>query len=120
MPKPTAATPSPDCSEPGRPLQPQQHSDHRVAVTGVRAVALAHPHAAQAKRRNLQSLAQHPGLHDVLLRLLRLPRPVRDRDLRHDEPMTSELVLTDPWWDLRGGVTSSSGNETPSPMSLPP
>lgn len=22
--------------------------------------------------------------------------------MRHDEPMTSELVLTDPWWDLRG------------------
>lgn len=22
--------------------------------------------------------------------------------MRHDEPMTSEPVLTDPWWDLRG------------------
>jgi hypothetical protein len=43
-----------------------QDTDHLVAVARVRAVALAHPHAAETESGHLQALAERSGLHDVL------------------------------------------------------
>jgi hypothetical protein len=40
-----------------------QDTDHLVAVARVRAVALAHPHAAETESGHLQSLAERSGLH---------------------------------------------------------